>query len=242
MNENVFIVGKLQPLSDHQLQQINQSVKFSLPDGYKSFLGQLGFGSINELLMIEEPDPGFIQNNFLDYMDFWNWEVVEETRALNGLTIARTIDGDIIEIIDDRLSPFLILPRHSDLPVKFPDFSSVIGYYDQRYDFEGNLYFDPYVEWQQENINIGKVMVENLKIIQQIHEDFLANYQPDSVFNANTQPKYMMREIGGWVYFDKLSGSSIRIKYQTSFKYQATALFDFINRLLEQAQANILDK
>lgn len=196
MNENIFIVGKLQPLSDHQLQQIDQSVKFSIPAGYKSFLGQMGLGSFNELLMIEKPDPGFMQNNFSDFMDLWEWDAGEETLALNGLTIARTIDGDIVEIIDDSQLPFLMLPRHSDQPVKFPDFSSLIDYYDQRYDFAGNLYFDPYAEWQQEHINIGRLMVENLQIIQQIHEGFLANYHPDKVFNADTQPKYMIQKMG----------------------------------------------
>jgi len=237
MDEKLFITGKLQPVSNHRLQQIEQLVAFSIPADYKAFLGELGVGSINELLMIEEPDPGFIRNNFADYMDLWKWENDEEEHALNGLTIARTIDGDIIEIVDDRQLPFLMLPRHNDIPVKFPDFSSVIRYYDQRYSFANDLYFDPYFEWEQENISIGKTMVENLNIIQQIHNGFLASYKPAKVYNANTQPKYIMQEIGGWVYFDNLSGSNIRIKYQASFKEQAMELISYFNNLLDRFSA-----
>ncbi|MCH5715340.1 hypothetical protein MKP07_03640 [Niabella hibiscisoli] len=199
---------------------------------------QLGFGSINELLMVEEPDPYFIRNNFADYMDFWQWENDEEEQALNGLTIARSIDGDIVAIIDNISTPFLMLPRHAESPLKFPDLSSVLSFYERQYDFVDNLYFDPYFEWEQKNISVGRDMIMNLQIIRQIHEGFLEKYQPDKVLNAATQPKYIMRKIGGWVYFDCLSGSSIRVKYQTSVKERAVEIMNYINGLLEQALTN----
>jgi len=223
----IYIIGELKPLSKAEIQKIEDSVNYSLPIDYTNFLAQFGYGEINELLMIVEPDKGFIRNNFSDFMDFWNWQGMNEQKALDGSTIGKTIDGDIIAVTDDPAAPIIMLPRHSDMPVCFSDFGSVIDYYNTHYKFEDNLYFDTYNQHQMKYISLihdGKV---DKDLIDYLHKSFLQKYKTDKAFNLEVQPKYVIQNIGGWVYFDLVNSSAIRIKYQQQFEKEASEIIEF---------------
>lgn len=224
--KDLYIIGGLKPLSKAETQKIEDSVNYSLPIDYIDFLAQFGYGEINELLTIVEPDKGFIRNNFSDFMDFWDWQAVNEQKALDGLTIGKTIDGDIIAVMDDLNAPIIMLPRHSEIPVSFPDFESVIDYYNTHYKFENNLYFDTYNQHQLKYISLvheGKV---DKDLIDYLHKSFLQEYKVDKGFNLEVQPKYVIQNIGGWVYFDLVNSSAIRIKYQQQFEEKAFEIIE----------------
>jgi|GEM_PF-6426396 hypothetical protein len=59
-------------------------------------------------------------------------------------TIATTIDGDIVVVVADATNPFIMLPRHSEMPLHFASFDAVITYYQQQYQLDEGLYFDTY--------------------------------------------------------------------------------------------------
>ena len=227
--QDLYIIGETKSLTRTEITEIEKSVHYSLPTDYKIFLSLYGYGEINELLMITEPDKEYIRSNFSDYMYLWDWKENDELKALNGLTIGKTIDGDIIAVTDNPVVPIMMLPRHQEVPVNFSDFQSVIEYYNKEYKFDNNLYFDTYNEHAMEYIDLACNAKTDKGLIDFLHKIFLEKYQVDKSFNQDKQPKHVIQSIGGWVYFDLLSGSAVRIKYQKRFKKEATEILGFIN-------------
>lgn len=223
-----YLIGQIKPLTTAEFQQIADTVTFPLPVSYRDFLYSYGLGVINELLMIHQPDDAYIRSNFGEYMDLWELPESEEPAVLNGLTVATTIDGDIIAVIDDARYPFIILPRHSDKILRFGAFEEVIDYYDHTYHFSGDLYFDSYYNYEQENITFVNGPAIDKALFEKVYRDFLANILSDKVYNTDKQPKYIIQEIGGWVYFDNIYKSSVRIKYQSQYRPVADKIIQFI--------------
>ncbi|WP_436489842.1 hypothetical protein [Chitinophaga sp. ARDCPP14] len=223
-----YLIGQTKPLTPAEFQQITDTVPFLLPVSYRDFLYTYGLGAINELLMIHQPDEAYIRSNFGEYMDLWELPESEEPAVLNGLTIATTIDGDIIALIDDSQYPFIILPRHSDKILRFAAFEEVIDYYDHTYHFSGDVYFDSYYHYEQENITFVNGPAIDKALFEKVHQDFLAHVPFDKVYNAERQPKYVIQEMGGWVYFDNIYQSSVRIKYQSQYRPAAGKVIQFI--------------
>lgn len=238
---NLYCIGKTKPLTKTEITTIEKIVDFPLPADYKDFLACFGFGNINELLMINTPDNEFIRKNFGDCLHFWDIEEDRKTDILNAITIATTIDGDIISVIKNQNSPIVLLPRHSQKPVFFSDFYTVVEYYNKRYNFEDKLYFDPDFNNEIKCINLIKTGKSDKQLMDFLHRNFIEKYLPDNVFNAQTQPKYMLQKIGGWVYFDLLSGNSIRVKYQKQFQADAQEIITFIEECSQKSNRLLVE-
>ena len=221
----MYTIGIVKGLSKNETTSIRELVEFVLPQDYLTFLTEYGYGEINETLFFQNPDAKYMKNNFSEYMDLWEWEnEAQKESTLSGLTIATTIDGDIVCCVNNYNSPYLLLPRHSEKPIKFDNLMSLFSDY---YKSE-NLYFDTYFNAERKIISLAKNGQLDQNLINKIQKLFLEKYQFDRVLKKETQPKYVMQEIGGWVYFDLIYKSSIRVKYQTIFELKAKNIIDFI--------------
>lgn len=238
MNTIIYTIGSLNPIKREDIEGIEKLSPVILPDDYVGFLTKYGFGNINELLMIQNPDPEYVKSNFEDYMDFWELKDDEITSALNSLTIATTIDGDIVLVIDNKETPILILPRHSEEPIRFTNFEKVIEYYKDTYGLNNDLYFDPIYDFGNEYISFVKDGQLDKKSFEHVYQMFLNQIPFDKLYNAESQPKYIIQKIGGWVYFDSIGKSAIRIKYQKQFKEEADKILDFINDQINKSRKN----
>lgn len=226
---NLYIIGEPKPLSKPEIEEIDNQISFSLPPDYKAFLILYGLGSINELVMMQQPDKDFIKSNFSDYMDFWTLTEKEEQLILNSLTIAATIDGDIITVINNNENSIVLLPRHSDEVIYFENLENVINYYAEKYKLGNDLYFDPSYNFEQEYISFIKNGSLNKTLFDTVHQIFLDQIPVDKSYNLHTQPKYIIQKIGGWVYFDNIGKSAVRVKYQKQFKTEADKIVKLIN-------------
>lgn len=225
----LYKIGELKPLAETEIKEIENLVSFSLPADYKAFLTTYGFGSINELVMMRQPDEEYINSNFSDCMDFWNLTETKIQLVLNSLTIATTIDGDIITVIDNYKTPVVVLPRHSDEPVYFENFENVLEYFTVQYNLKKDLYFDPVSNFEQEYISFVKNGSLDKALFDTVYEIFLEKVFFEKSYNIETQPKYIIQKMGGWVYFDAISKSAIRVKYQKQFKAEADKIIELIN-------------
>ncbi len=223
----LYVIGQLQPVLPVKLEEWQTAGSIKFPADYTAFLLQYGMGSINELLMIDVPDPDYMTLNFGDHLDSWDLTDLEKREVVNGLTIATTIDGDIL-LLTRNTDPFVLLPRHSDTITRFPDFNIVIDYYVRRYELGTDLYFDPYTAHAQEYISFIINNKLDKELFDKVHEALLANYRFDRTFNAAIQPKYVLQSIGGWIYADALGKSAMRVKYQQAFETEAAGVVEFI--------------
>lgn len=219
----MYLVGQTSPLTAGELQLLAASAGFSLPGDYQAFLATYGYGSVNELLQFTAPDADYIRSNFGDYLDLWDWPAGEQALALAGLTIATSIDGDIVALLAAAPEPYLLLPRHGAEPVHLASLAALLDYYEAAFAQAGGRYFDPGFQQQQQSIAIAPPAK-----MAQLHQKFLSSYAFDQVFNQGQQPKYMLPQLGGWVYFDLVYGSAIRVKYQTPFQPEATEIVRFL--------------
>lgn len=225
-----YVIGTLHPLTSPELADIAASVIFTLPHDYPQFLSVYGYGNFNELLNIFEPDKDYVSENFGEYMDFWELSEEETRLILTGLTIGTTIDGDVIVLIDQATAPYVVLPRHSDKVIRLKTFQELLDYYGQRYTMNNNWYFDSNYNFKlqyQDFVRDGKM---DKALFDEVFQLFLKEELFDRVYNEGVQPKYMLPQIGGWVYFDLAGKSAWRVKYQEQFANAAHAV---INRLQE---------
>ena len=72
------------------------------------------------------------------------------------------------------------------------------------------------------NNSLDKLLIDNIQKL------FLEKYKTDKVFNKNSQPKYIIQDIGGWVYMDLVYKNSIRVKYQSMYETKANEIINFI--------------
>ncbi|KFC18919.1 SMI1/KNR4 family protein [Epilithonimonas lactis] len=230
----MYTIGQTNPLTESDIQNIELLTPIPLPLDYKQFLKSYGFGSINEILMITQPDEQYIKLNFGDYLDLWNLTEIEKEETLNGLTIATTIDGDIIIVVNSKENPIKLLPRHSKNPLHFDNFQQVIDHYDNQYQFLNDLYFDTYYNYEQENISFIRNGILNKALFKIIYQNILNIVSYEKVYNLESQPKYIIQKIGGWIYFDNISKSSIRIKFQRQLKSEADKIIEYINTEIDK--------
>ena len=228
----MYTIGQTNPLTESDIQNIE--LLTPVPIDYKQFLRRYGFGSVNEVLMITQPDEQYIKLNFGDYLHLWNLTAIEKEKTLNGLTIATTIDGDIIIVVNDKENPIRLLPRHSKKPLHFNNFRQVIDYYDNQYQFLNDLYFDTYYNYEQENINFIRNGILNKALFEIIYRNTVNSVSYEKVYNLESQPKYIIQKIGGWIYFDNIGKSSIRIKFQRQFKSEASKIIEYINTEIDK--------
>lgn len=230
MKNNIYYIGEVHSVSEAEISNIENLVRYSLPEDYKEFISNYGYGNLNELLLFEIPDEDFIKNNFAEYLDLWEWDETLQQKALHSVMIAKTIDGDIILALNDENSPYLLLPRHSEYPKSFVSFWEIINWYKNEYHLK-ELYFDSYYQsdWRFFHIE-GEFSDLKLEKIAILYKKFKKNYAIDVIFGEeNYQPKCVLQNIGGWVYFN-LDTGEIRMKFQKLFTSKANEIIGFLEQ------------
>ncbi|MFK8302560.1 SMI1/KNR4 family protein [Capnocytophaga stomatis] len=230
MKNNIYYIGEAHLVSEAEISNIENLVKYSIPEDYKEFISNYGYGNLNELLLFEIPDEDFIKNNFTEYLDLWEWDETLQQKALRSVMIAKTIDGDIILALNDENSPYLLLPRHSEYPKSFVSFWEIINWYKNEYHLN-ELYFDSYYQsdWRFFHIE-GEFSDLKLEKIAILYKKFKKNYAIDVIFGEeNYQPKCVLQNIGGWVYFN-LDTGEIRMKFQKLFTSKANEIIGFLEQ------------
>ena len=140
----MYSIGNVKKVNQDEILLIQSLVDFILPQDFLSFLTEYGYGEINDILLFRRPDENYVKNNFSEYMDLWDWtNEAQKEKALNGLTIATTVDGDIICCVKDNDFPYLILPRHSQKLVFINEFPHLLSHYINESKSE-DIYFDSY--------------------------------------------------------------------------------------------------
>lgn len=190
--ERYYTIGSLKPLSEVDIKKIEDTIGSTLPEGYKNFLMTYGFGDISELLMITLPDKDYFRSTFQDALDIWELTIEEEKTIIEGIIIARTIDGDTVLLIPGNKSPFVVMPRHSMSPVYFSTFNKVINFYVLSYKLEGNIYFDSYDNFK---LKVFSDFVQNgilnKPLFEKVHKRFIDKSAFDRIIE-NRQPKYII--------------------------------------------------
>lgn len=230
MKNNIYYIGEAHLVSEAEISNIENLVRYSLPEDYKEFISNYGYGNLNELLLFEIPDEDFIKNNFTEYLDLWEWDETLQQKALRSVMIAKTIDGDVILALNDENSPYLLLPRHSEYPKSFVSFWEIINWYKNEYHLN-ELYFDSYYQsdWRFFHIE-GEFSDLKLEKIAILYKKFKKNYAIDVIFGEeNYQPKCVLQNIGGWVYFN-LDTGEIRMKFQKLFTSKANEIIGFLEQ------------
>jgi len=227
----MYIIGTLNIVKNNNF--ISDLGTFDLPNDYFDFLTKYGFGNICDTIYFNEPDRHYVENNFLDYIDvLWNWDSEKQKdMVLDGLYIGNTIDGDIICCVNNNLLPYVFLPRHSEEVISFESFellhSHCLTYYGLK-----DVYFDSEFESVRKMITLIKNNSLDKTLIKTIQEIFLKEFKYDKIFNENNQPKYIIQDIGGWVYFDLIYRNSIIVKYQSMYEVKANKIINFIEKML----------
>ncbi|GIJ96768.1 hypothetical protein CAPN001_13370 [Capnocytophaga stomatis] len=230
MKNNIYYIGEVHSVSEAEISNIENLVRYSLPEDYKEFISNYGYGNLNELLLFEIPDEDFIKNNFTEYLDLWEWDETLQQRALHSVMIAKTIDGDVILALNDENSPYLLLPRHSEYPKSFVGFWEIINWYKNEYHLK-ELYFDSYYQsdWRFFHIE-GEFSDLKLEKIAILYKKFKKNYAINVIFGEeNYQPKCVLQNIGGWVCFN-LDTGEIRMKFQKLFTSKANEIIGFLEQ------------
>jgi len=224
---NMYIIGTISPLND--IDFIKDTVTFELPKDYFDFLKEYGYGNICEVIYFYEPDEQHIKNTFMEYIDeLWDWQnEKQKNMVLNGLSIGGTIDGDIICCVNDNLFPYVFLPRHLESILSFENIELLFSYCFSYYGFK-ELYFDPEFKSVIKMISLIKNSSLDKLLINNIQKLFLEKYKTDKVFDKDSQPKYIIQDIGGWVYMDLVYKNSIRVKYQSMHEAKANEIISFI--------------
>ncbi len=228
--KSMYIIGETKILENDEKGIIQNLIDFRLPEDYLDFLSSYGYGEISAELFFQKPDKKYIKNNFSDYMDLWLWEnELQRENALNGLTISTTANGDVICCVNDSKFPYLLLPRHSSEPAKFKDIYSLFSDYHQKLKWK-EIYFDPYYNKEKKTISMIKDGKLDKSLIEHILKVFLEKYTFDKVYNEETQPKYVIQEIGGWICFDLIYRNTIVIKYQSTFESKVKEIISFLEK------------
>lgn len=231
---NYYIVGDIKPFTEVDFQKIEKEGGIKIPKDYKIFLSTYGVGDFSELLRIISPDKDHFKSTFQDYLDLWELTETEKTTVLNGITIAKTVDGDIILLVANSESPYVIMPRNDEKIIYFQRFEELIAYYKECYELDNDcFYFDSHYNYELEFFtDFAKDEAINATLFDSIYNQFRKQISFDKHIN-DVQPTYIIQNIGGWIYFDTVHKGSIRIKYQSQYKSEADNLIKFIRDKME---------
>lgn len=219
----------LDPNRFHITNELSNDLLEILPADYLNFLRSYGTGSYCDEIYISLPDTENIASTFKDFTDLWEFDDSYTAKDLLGsVQIGSTADGDIICINGNRRGKVFILPRHSEMISSFDSFFAAVDSLKPDAAIE---YFDPDFDARYEQIKLIKNSA--LIDIEPIHRDFLRNYKYDFVVHESTQPKYIIKSLGGWVYFDLIYKSTINIKFQHTNREPARQLIVFFEQYLK---------
>lgn len=226
---NMFLTtDNLDPNRKQNIEKLDEKLLAILPTDYIHFLTSYGIGTYCDEVYIIYPDEENIPLTFADYIDLWELdEDYNVADLLSSTQIGSTANGDIICVTANRIGKIFVLPRHDIVISSFNSFEETIK------SFVANIathYFDPIFESTREQISLIKA--SSLIDILPIQAAFLQKFNYDFVTNEDTQPKYFIKRIGGWISFDLIYKNSISIKYQVLYVDEALSLIDFLKKQL----------
>ena len=223
----MYIIGKINPLTEKDVLTIEKEINFKLPQEYKMFLSKYGYGNIHDYLYFDAPDENFIKNNFDGNMNIWEWtDDINADFVFDAILISRTKNGDIVLCCRNYDNRYILLPRHSAHPVQFVSFESLLKYLLKH--LGRKKYFDSTYDRKIENISLIKNSTIDRKLIYKIRKLLLKKYTFDKVYNRKTQPVYVFQSIGGFIYFNLIHKNSINVKYQSMYETEAQEIIKFI--------------
>ena len=230
--QKYYIVGELKPLTTNSIRDIEQDVTLKLPKDYKNFLKTYGYGSVNEFLLINRPDKNYFKLNFSDYLDFWILSDAERKNICEGVLVASNIDGDIFLWVSNPSHPFVLVPRDSEQLTYFKNFDDLLKYTTDDLILNEELYFDSNYGYEQQYFNLIKDEWLDKNLVERVCKAFIKAFEFDKVIGSE-QPKYFIKNIGGWVRFDLLYKNSIQVKYQKNYHEEAEKIIEYIHKNLD---------
>ncbi len=229
--DKINTIGYTKALKEDEIKKLEETINIKLPDDYKDFLGTYGYGEINNFLIIQEPDKDFFRQTFGDYLDLWELNESEEKTILDGVKVLSDIDGDIVLLIQNPQTPFVLMPRHSTEVKYFTNFAQMLEFKTSAFSSDDTyLYFDSYCDYESELFDLITNGTLDKSRIDRIHSLFLKDFTFDKVINEK-QPTYIINKIGGWICFDLAYKRSISIKYQKKFESEAKHIFDILKNI-----------
>lgn len=218
----------LDPNRQQDIEKFGEKLSTVLPSDYVHFVKEFGVGTYCDEVYIIYPDEENIPVTFAAYTDLWN---LDENYNANDLTssiqIGSTANGDIICITLNRKGKVFVLPRHD---LKISSFNSFNDAIKSFVPYVNQPYFDPIFESKHEQISLIKD--SSLIDILPIQEVFLQNFNYDFIIHEDTQPKYFIKRIGGWISFDLIYKNNISVKYQDQYIDEALSLINFLKQHL----------
>jgi hypothetical protein len=218
----------LDPNRKQNVEKLNEKLLAILPSDYIHFLIIYGIGTYCNEVYVSYPDAENIPITFADYTDLWeldeNYNVAD---LLSSTQIGSTANGDIICVTANRIGKIFVLPRHDIVISSFNSFEETIKSFVPHI---AKPYFDPIFESTHEQISLIKA--SSLIDILPIQVAFLQKFNYDFVIHEDTQPKYFIKRIGGWVSFDLIYKNSISVKYQDRYVDEALSLINFLKQQL----------
>ncbi|TPN83351.1 hypothetical protein [Aquimarina algicola] len=205
-----------------------------IPKSYHKFIATYGYGTYCNILNISEPDDQVIYSTFSGF-DLWEFDELFPSEALsNAIQLGTSIDGDILCFISGKEDRLFILPRHAEIILNFNNLDDVFEYYRKQYQID-TIYFEP---WFNRKTEVYSLIHNNsLLDIHMIHDQFIKTFQWDYSIGEQ-QPKYVIKEIGGWVRFDFVYKNSITISYQDIQSEVYQTYLDFIKTKIEVLKNN----
>ncbi len=203
--------------------------KNTYPKSYLSFLRKYGYGTYCDLLNFLEPDEHLIHSTFSDF-DLWEFDSNFTKEDLkNAVQICSSNDGDILSFLKNQPSNLFLLPRHSEVILKFKTLYDVFDFYNKSYKIS-DQYFEPS---KDRNIELFS-LINNGRLldINAIHGKFSENFNYDFTIGLE-QPKYVIATMGGWVKFDLVYKNSITISYQTTETQEHSKYISFIKKEID---------
>lgn len=231
-NHQMQTIGILAQYTRNMIKSIESELRLKLPGDYIEFLQCYGDGDIDERLYFHKPDASFIQQNFKNDLDLWALTDVQTESICNSVTVGKSVDGDVF-CYNGKSNLWIILPRHSDRVIEKNLFGDLITHYKEKGVIKANNpWFDPAYQRILKSFSLvydGKI---DNTLIERIENDFVSSYTFDAILNKETQPKYILQAIGGWIYFDNVYKSSIRLKFQNQFESEASVYANFLQKYL----------
>ena len=216
----------LDPNRKQNVEKLDEQLLAVLPSDYIHFITTYGIGTYCDEVYITYPDKENIPVTFADFTDLWELdESYNAADLLSSTQIGSTANGDIICVTANRMGKIFVLPRHDMFISTFNSFEETIKSFVPDV---ANSYFDPIFESKHEQISLIKN--SNLIDVMPIQKAFLQKFNYDFATHEDTQPKYFVKRIGGWISFDLIYKNSINIKYQELYVDEVSSLINFLKQ------------
>jgi hypothetical protein len=112
---------KLTLATDAEVNSLESALAVSMPAGYREYVTTFGSGAYCSYIRVDMPSAVILEtnNNRQAWSEYWFWEMGEEiltrTRAMECISIASTVDGDVVVFHPTNSEELFVLPRNDDM-------------------------------------------------------------------------------------------------------------------------------